>query len=158
MIKYTSGDNTFKYFIIGILIVATLLIVGIISLTVKDSKIKPRSLPTALEETNVNHAASMRYGNSENEEEYFVYFYSPNCGHCQVLMQSAAYQNFIKNPKIRMYKINVNETEGGQLASDIGLKATPTVIYIKKVSEGKYIIDKMPGSEKPQKTLINFTN
>lgn len=158
MSKYTSTDHTFKYFMIGILIVATLLIVGIVALSVKNSQnIKLQELPTALQESVLNRAASMRYGSSENEEEYFVYFYSPNCGHCQVLMESNAYQRYIENPKIRMYKLNIAEEESLLIANEIGLVSTPTIIYIKKISDGKYIIDTMSGSEEPQNSLIQFT-
>lgn len=148
MSSYTKNDNTFKYFIIGILVVAALLIVGIIALSGNDEPLRI---------DNVSPVATEKYGNSLSEDEYIVYFYYPECGACKNLMESSAYLNFIENPKIRMYKININEAKGSNLFHELDLSSTPTAIHVKIDSEGKYNKNTIVGSPDIQNIFEEFT-
>lgn len=148
MSTYTKNDNTFKYFIIGILVIAALLIVGIIALSGNDEPLRI---------DNVSPVATESYGNNLSEDEYFVYFYYPECGACKNLMESSDYLNFIENPKIRMYKININEAKASNLFHELNLSSTPTAIHVKIDSEGKYNKNTMVGSTDIQNIFKQFT-
>jgi len=162
MSKSDAINNRFKYYMIGTLSIVVLLIIGIILL----SGNRPRPLPNALREANINSVAIDKYGTSVNEEEYIVYIYGPTCYYCQQLMQSSTYQAFIRKPEVKMYKVstNYNDESIGDYNPDVfdflneyRVESTPTMIYIKKVSEGKYLIETVVGQPECEALLKSHT-
>ncbi len=143
-----------KYYVIGTLGVIVLLIVGILLL----NKTTPQAIPAALQESNVSQLATETYGSSNNSGEYIVYVFNPTCPHCQELMASDAYANFLNNPKVRLYKISTDDSKASSFLNDINITSIPTMIYIKKVSDGKYLKTEVVGSDKCENLLAKYTN
>ncbi len=149
----TKQVNGFKYFIYGILSLFVILIIGIIVL----QRVRGEVLPDALTKESVSQLAEDIY-TGENNDAYYVYFYYPGCGACQNFMESTTYQNYVSHPNITMYKINVYANEESYaLFTELNLQSTPTLFYIKKVSEDKYQIKKVTASNKAINLLDKYS-
>ncbi len=162
MAKYKKDDKRFRNYMIGMGVIALLLIGGILILSIN----RPRVLPEALQESTVKTLATDEIGESDTDE-YFVYLYRADCYYCKLLQQREIYQEFIKNPGIKMYKISTNYQDPSigdfnsnfyeSYMDEVGANGTPTLIHVKAAKDGKYLIKNYTGVPKIEKILAEKT-
>lgn len=121
-------DNRFRNFVIGIFGAIVLLSIGLIIINAVS--------PNPLSEANIYKYATDVYG-ERNDEEYLIYFYSETCTYCQQLNNSTQYKNYISDPEIPLYKIDVLKVPDNILRK-ANITGTPAIVHMKKNEKGKY--------------------
>ncbi|QVK17403.1 hypothetical protein KHQ81_11155 [Mycoplasmatota bacterium] len=161
-----------NYFIVSFLLMIALTFLSgceLSELTTTTKEVETESTTTTEEvvteytTTNLDDVLTEEYLNTLAESkidadasDYIIFIYSPYCNHCHQVLTSSEYENFVSNPKIKLYLINTVDITDVFLEKT-KVDAVPTMINIEKQSDESYHVSIKVGYTDCIELLVTHT-
>ena len=138
----------------------SLLICGLIIISVSCSKSSKESISSIIYDYDLTQDKTIEWNNlfNQNPDFYYVYVYSPKCGHCNDIKQDVISYSLDKdNFYFVLFDTNVPTSEfyldcvGSKDVKDVSIAGTPSLLTI----ENHILIKNIAGSNAIIATLTN---